>query len=283
MEKMKKYGRASMPKGKHLTVGTHVIEGGHPQHWHSYFEIEIILSGSGKYVINDVEYDIRRGSVFFLTSTDFHYLRVDEDTELINISFDNEILDDKDATPLLFKETQKNYTFESDDYERLVNAAYILLREYETDADCQRPMLQYILKCLLRKNGGLSYERSNAEHNRGIKNAIMYMEMHFSEKITLETVAAAAGYQAAYFSELFAKVTGETYINTLKKLRIGHAKSMLASGFTVSGACFQSGFGSLSNFLEAFKHECGMTPGEYRKRAAKAPILNENTFCMEDI
>ena len=281
MEKMKKYGRRSMPDGKHLTVATHVIEGGHPQHWHSYFEIEIILSGSGKYVINDVEYDIRCGRVFFLTSTDFHYLQVDNDTELINVSFDNEILDDKYLAPLLFKQTKKAYTFERDDHERLVNAAYILLHEYENDGDCQRQMLQYIIKCLLRQNVAIADKRPRAEHNRGIKNAIMYMEMHFSEKITLESVAAAAGYQAAYFSELFAKITGDTYINTLKKLRIGHSKSMLASGFSVADACFQSGFGSLSNFLDAFRRECGMTPGEYRKKAIKAPTINENVQCTE--
>ena len=95
------------------------------------------------------------------------------------------------------------------------------------------------------------------------------MEMHFAEKITLDDVAAEAGYHPTYFSELFKKVTGETYIDMLTRLRLGHAKSMLANGFSVSDACFGSGFGSLSNFLELFKRNCKITPSEYRKNALK--------------
>ena len=85
------------------------------------------------------------------------------------------------------------------------------------------------------------------------------------KKITLEDISAAAGYHPTYFSELFAKITGETYSNMLTNLRIGHAKSMLANGFSVSDACFLSGFGSLSNFLEIFKKKCKMSPREYKK------------------
>ena len=85
----------------------------------------------------------------------------------------------------------------------------------------------------------------------------------------VDEVAAAAGYHPTYFSQLFSAVTGETYIDMLTRLRLGHAKSMLANGFSVSDSCFQSGFGSLSNFLEIFKRKCKTTPNEYRKKALK--------------
>jgi AraC-like DNA-binding protein len=51
----------------------------------------------------------------------------------------------------------------------------------------------------------------------------------------------------------------------------------------VSGACFLSGFGSLSNFLEAFKKECGMTPREYKNKAIKSSIIKENISDTEAI
>ena len=101
--------------------------------------------------------------------------------------------------------------------------------------------------------------------------------MHFAEKITLETVAAVAGYNAAYFSALFSRLTGETYIEALSRIRLGHAKSMLASGFSVSDACFMSGFGSLSNFFTAFKKKYGVSPKEY-VRGKKKPAEN-NVRC----
>lgn len=270
MNKIDGYFRRSMSEGQHLSAEKHFVEGGFPRHWHSCFEIEIILSGAGKYIVNDVEYEIAPNTVFFLTSTDFHYLQLTEDTELVNVSFDNELLDDKELTYFTLGKIAKANVFEDDEFERLVACAQILIHEYESSGDCQKLMLWYILKCLLRKKRAFGEEQKNSENNRGIKKAIIYMETHFAEKMTLQSVAAEAGYQAAYFSELFARVTGETYTAALKRLRLSRAKSMLAGGFTVSDACFLSGFGSLSNFLEAFKNDTGMTPTEYRIKASKS-------------
>ena len=270
MYKIDKSERRRLPDGSSLTVERHTVVGGHPLHWHSYFEIEIILSGAGKYIINDIEYDISANDAFFLSPTDFHYLKVDDVTELINISFDNNILDDKDMTLLAAETYKRAYSLDSTDRDRLHSAAQILLHEYEITGDCQNQILQYIVKCLLRKNAISEKGIGDAVHNNGIKKAILYLEMHFMEKIALDDVAAAAGYHPTYFSQLFAKVTGEAYIDMLTRLRLGHAKSMLSNGFSVSDACFQSGFGSLSNFLELFKRKCNITPSEYRKNALKA-------------
>ena len=267
MYKIEKSERRRLPNGRALTVEKHTVVGGHPLHWHSYFEIEIILSGSGKYIINDIEYDISVNDAFFLNPTDFHYLDVDEVTELINISFDSNILDDKDITLLASEAYKRAYTMDRTDRDYLLSAAGILLHEYEISGDCQKQILQYIVKCLLRNNESVESVISDSGHNNGIKKAILYLEMHFMEKITLDGVAKAAGYHPTYFSQLFARVTGETYIDMLTRIRLGHAKSMLANGFSVSDACFGSGFGSLSNFLEMFKKRCGTAPSEYRKNA----------------
>ena len=269
MYKIEKSERRRLPNGRSLMVEKHTVVGGHPLHWHSYFEIEIILSGSGKYIINDVEYDISENDAFFLNPTDFHYLDVNEVTELINISFDNSILDDKDMALLVFEGMKRAYAFDCAERDRLLNAADILLDECQTSGDCQKQILQYVVRYLLRKNTTFQEDASRGEQNRGIRIAVVYMEMHFAEKITLDDVAAEAGYHTTYFSELFKKVTGETYIDMLTRLRLGHAKSMLANGFSVSDACFGSGFGSLSNFLELFKRNCKITPSEYRKNALK--------------
>ncbi len=269
MDKIRKYERLCLPPNEHLIVAKHTVSGGHPQHWHSYFEIEIILSGSGKYIINDVEYDISKNDAFLLTSTDFHYLETNEDTHLINVSFDSDMLSDEDMTALVSGNTEKAYVFEREEYERLINATKILSHECEISGECQKQILFYIVKCLLRKNAVHPEGRDNLEHNHGIKKAIVYMEMHFAEKITLESVSAAAGYTPAYFSNIFSKLTGETYIEALSRIRLSHAKSMLVGGFSVSDACFMSGFGSLSNFLEVFKKRHKLSPHEYKKRATR--------------
>ena len=269
MNAIEKSERRKLPNDCNLTAGIHTVEGGHPLHWPNYFEIEIVLSGSGKYIINDIAYDISSENVFFLNPTDFHYLEVDEVTELINISFNNNILDSKDTALLRADKNKRSYIFDKADYERLISAANILLHEYKISGDCQKQLLDYIVKSLLRKNAINQEDIGKYEHNSGIKRAITYIEMHFAEKITLNNVANAAGYNPTYFSKLFVSITGETYTAMLTRLRLGHAKSMLANGFSVCDACFQSGFGSLSNFLEVFKKNCKIAPSEYRKNFNK--------------
>lgn len=92
------------------------------------------------------------------------------------------------------------------------------------------------------------------------------IELHFREQITLEQLAGLSGYSPAYFSELFRKVTGQTYKNRLLSLRTGYAQMLLSNGFSVSEACFASGFGSLSNFFRVFQRMCHISPNAYRKK-----------------
>ncbi len=259
--------RMEIPGGEHLVVENHTVNKEHPLHWHSFFEIEIIRSGTGKYIINDTEYDLSKTNVFFLTSTDFHYITSDGITEIINISFDEETVDEKMLSLMLCSKTKKAYCFETDEYLRIVSAAELLMHECELRGDCQRQLLHYILSSIFRKNEIEKNFESSGAHYHGIKKAVAYIEMHFRENITLEFLASEAGYNKTYFSELFRKITGYTYIEKLISLRIGYARTLLANGFSVSDACHLSGFNSLSNFLTVFKKKCDMTPSEYRKRS----------------
>ncbi len=264
MNSIRHYERLKLKDGYHLTVARHTVPTDHPVHWHSYFEIEIILAGAGKYVINDVEYDTDEYNMFFMTPTDFHHVRVTEPMEVINISFDEDMIDDRDMGRLTSPNAERAYALGPDEYHRLVMAAELLEHECKMDGESQRLLLQYVQNCILRRQHVQVTPNPRAEHSRGVKKAIVYMEMHFREDISLAAVAAEVGYHPAYFSELFKRATGETFMDSLTKLRIGYARSMLAGGFSVSDACFLSGFGSLSNFSATFKKHLGTSPGAYK-------------------
>lgn len=249
---------------KHIEVENHVTKGNFPVHWHDFFEIEIIISGRGKYTVNDVAYDISEKNVFFLTHTDFHRIDVDGEAEMINISFDREAVGEEDIVRLLFNKIDRAYFFAADEYCRLVSAAELLRYECNGNGDGQRLLLLYIIGRLLRKNPTVG-DGPSFDGIHGIKKAIIYIELHFKERVTLAELAAEAGYHPTYFSELFKRTTGESYIENLTRLRVGNARMMLANGFSVSDACFLSGFGSLSGFAAAFRKTCNMSPSDYKK------------------
>lgn len=251
-------------RNRHIAVERH-ISLDYPQHWHDYFEIEIVAEGSGTHVFNGVAYPFSKGDAYFLTPVDFHEIQAAAPMELINISFDEVWLSEDMRTALYATAYGKVHRFEGEDYQRLIMAAELLRHECEADAQCIPQLLEYLLSRLVGRSGNGQALSGAQTHLTGIKKAVAYIELHFREKVTLEQLSALSGYHPAYFSELFRKFTGETFIERLTALRIQYAKALLTRGLSVADACFESGFGSLSNFLAVFKAKCGMPPSEYRK------------------
>lgn len=266
MKKLNNHVRMKIPGGRHLVVENHTVHHDHPLHWHSFFEIEIVIYGVGKYTVNDTAYDLMEKNVFFLSSTDFHNIEVEGDAEVINISFDEETVDERILSLIISEKMKNAYSLDKDEYSRIVASAELLKYEVKTDGECQRELLKYIIYSLFKKSNITDSVSVNYEHYRGIKKAITYMEMNFRDNITLEFIAAEAGYNKNYFSELFKKITGQTYIEKLTRLRVGYARTLLANGFSVSDAAHLSGFGSLSGFLSSFKRTCGVSPREYKRK-----------------
>ena len=234
-------------------------------HWHNYFELEVILSGNGTHILNGVRHPITKGSVYLLTPTDFHSIETDETIRLINISFTEEILTEKMLSSLISAGTSKVFQLIGDDYRRLTMAVQHLQHECDSGGPCKQQLCEYLLSTLFRGSPTPSHPSVGSSQVAGIQKAILYLELHFREPISLKLLADQAGLTPGYFSELFHQLTGESYTERLNTLRIGYAKTLLSNGLSVSEACFASGFGSLSNFLTTFKSRCGMTPSAYKK------------------
>jgi two-component system response regulator YesN len=132
---------------------------------------------------------------------------------------------------------------------------------------CTGQLPEYLLSSFPRR----TVSQGSREQLSGIRKTIAYMDLHFRERITLEQLSAMSGYNPSYFSELFRRVTGQSYTERLAVLKTRHAKALLAQGFSVTEACFRSGFGSANNFLYTFKKLEGVSPSEYKKRLSHQP------------
>jgi AraC-like DNA-binding protein len=86
------------------------------------------------------------------------------------------------------------------------------------------------------------------------------------ERVQLADMAAAAGLSAFHFLRLFRRAMGETPHPYLTRVRIEHAKRVLARGGTVTDACFEVGFSSVGSFSALFAREVGVAPSAYARR-----------------
>ena len=59
-------------------------------HWHEFYEIEYVVNGCAKQIVNGKEYHVGPGSVTLISPVDFHsYREIDpaEPLQIINIKF----------------------------------------------------------------------------------------------------------------------------------------------------------------------------------------------------
>lgn len=248
----------------HIEVENHTSLS-YPRHWHDYFELELLMRGTATHDLNGTAYAISPGDAYILTPVDFHEIKADTPIELVNISFDALWLSEEMRSVLYASNLCKTRRFDEEEFDRLTGALELLRAECKENGPCIRQLLEYILSRFVPLVWRNAEPTTSKQHQNGIMRAVEYIELHFREKITLEALSRISGYHPAYFSSLFSKVTGQTYLERLTALRIDYAKMLLTNGVSVSEACFASGFGSLSNFLSMFKQACGMPPSEYRK------------------
>ena len=104
-----------------------------------------------------------------------------------------------------------------------------------------------------------------------------YMDEHFAEDITLDTLASLSHMNKHYLVHAFNKEVGCSPISYLLARRIAESKHLLEnSNDSVSQVGLRLGFSSPSYFSQRFKKAVGITPLEYRRavRSQAAGLTN---------
>ncbi len=134
-----------------------------------------------------------------------------------------------------------------------------------SDSVCQN-LLQVILVFLMRQTN-VSPENTVRATRRECATAKWYIDMHFKEKLTLDTLAKVCGVNKYYLSHSFSQEYGISPIRYLTKKRIDESKYLLASTDLPLGRIVQNlGFSSPSYFTQMFRSAEGMTPTAYREQ-----------------
>ena len=94
------------------------------------------------------------------------------------------------------------------------------------------------------------------------------IENHYmTEEISLNTVAISVGMSPSYFSSIFSKEAGKTFVEYLTEVRIEKAKEFLmCSSMKTSEIGYEVGYKDPHYFSYIFKKVQGCSPKEYRAR-----------------
>lgn len=254
---------------KKIAVTRKSIRSDYRLHWHDFFEIEIILDGKGIQRLNGREFWLKTGSVYVLTSTDFHEILVEEPLELYNIMFDESILSEDLTERLLRTGGNVVRQFSGVEFTKMTGLAELLRLETMPDSRYAQNLMDCLLLLLL--NGVRQTDRMTAQNHMPvfIQKAALYMRTHFRENPPLQKIAACVNLNPSYFCKLFHERMGISPMRYLSELKLAYAKKILeATPLSVTEICFACGYTSVSNFLKAFKMKYGVSPSELRKTQA---------------
>lgn len=95
----------------------------------------------------------------------------------------------------------------------------------------------------------------------------MIQKNYMSEDISLNTVAVSVGMSPSYFSSIFGKEVGKTFVEYLTETRMEKAKEyLMCSSMKTSEIGYEVGYKDPHYFSYIFKKTQGCSPKEYRAR-----------------
>ncbi|WP_348677543.1 AraC family transcriptional regulator [Flavobacterium coralii] len=93
-----------------------------------------------------------------------------------------------------------------------------------------------------------------------INDARNYIDSHFLEDITLQTLAGEANISSYHFIRLFKKTFGLSPYQYILKKRLSFANELLKEGSSVTDTAYLSGFADIASFSKAYKKQYGVAP-----------------------
>lgn len=115
--------------------------------------------------------------------------------------------------------------------------------------------------------------RCRPAFSRPVLRCTEYIHAHLHERITVEDLLPVSGLSRSYLSRLFLRETGQSIARYITLRKLAAAREALE--FTdqpISEVANVFAFSSQSHFISVFREHFGVTPGEYRRHAHRAPV-----------
>jgi AraC-like DNA-binding protein len=249
-------------------------------HSHKNFELNYVISGSGRRIVGNHITSFEEGDLVLLGPDLPHCWEILKPQKnvtpacivihfyenIINADFFN--IPELEEVELLLKQASTGISFNGDQASKIKSNLERLLNLEGLESYIE---LLKIFNLLLKVT-----DRENLSENIGnmpafskdldrLNKVYEYVFMNIGEGIRLEEAASLLHMAPGSFCRYFKKKTNRSFIQYVKSVRIGLAAKMLTeTDKSVTQICYDSGYNNLANFNHYFKKIMHKTPSEYR-------------------
>lgn len=235
-------------------------------HCHGSYEILYVIEGSGCFVVEGNEYQMRPGSLLITRPYQYHFVNVQREKpyERFVIHFDLEVL--PESLRCLFADAKQRRGEECTYFSAgtVPGAVLSTLSRFDvvsTLSDEKKalflPLLVAEVIVLLSDASG---ERETVYSDGLGARVIRYLNDHIEQNISLDDIAKHFFVSKYYLCRAFKKHNGISIHGYVTHKRVMLAKLLIESGESASGAAYRVGFGDYSAFYRAYVKILGVSP-----------------------
>lgn len=251
-------------------------------HWHEESELTRITKGACIYQIDLIDYEVKKDDLIFIPPTLLHAVSLGShkefhsETYVFHMNFlgsnATDVCSTKYLTPMLNREFQMPciFTKEHEAYRSLRKCFNQIATLYENkpfgyELALKSELLQ-IAFLILQYSQKNALSVSNDASDK-LKTVLDYIELHYSEALSVSELAALCYFSEYHFMRFFKKHMNMTCVEYINNLRLEKSVELFEQGNTsILDVSLSVGFKNLSYFHRAFKKKYNMTPLSFIKK-----------------
>ena len=239
-------------------------------HYHTFFEIEILLKGNAETALDNTEFKLNVGDCVFCMPGSVQKIDFYGDAVVLTMRFREGVISRKFAE-LLNDKSFVTATLGEEDTEKLC-AALDTAAAAQDSSDASffmfKGLVQFAAALIMMKadnQNSESHITTKKTIDPTVLSAVMHTRLNIEKELTVKSLAEHFGYTPNYFSALFKKETGKNYTDFLKEERLRLADILLENTkMPIYEIAKQTGFETSAYFCRVYKKTYGRSPNKNR-------------------
>lgn len=238
------------------------------EHSHTFCEILYVMSGTGKTIIDTVEYKIRTGDIMVINAGIVHKEISDEKDKLnlVFLAIDNFNYDHLPKNHLIGENepvviSGKNYRYKIESY--FTDLLSETSNQIELSSFMIKNLVGALLALIIRLYMAIPMEQ-NSYHQDCI-NIKEYIDQNYTNPLTLDSLSEQVYLSKYYLSHIFKTQTGTSPIKYMIHKRISKAATLLVTtDLSIKDIAMSVGYDDPVYFSQMFKKIQNVSPATYR-------------------